>query len=404
MSRVRLGLIGCGERGTGLARREVPRLAEYVELVAVADPNSVRLRLAQQGLGAPRAYADYRELLADAGVDAVLVATPDWTHADIVIDALGAGKHVYCEKVMATTLEDANRMAEAGGRSDRVLYIGHNARWGAGVQKVHQLVQAGEIGRVVHVWSKRFVEGSKYWHRWHRNSHNSGGLLLHKGSHQLDRLNWLSGGRPARVMAMGGRDVYKQRNPPPAARCRDCPEKATCLEYLDITKDSLKAMYLEAEHEDGYIRDQCVFGPGSDVYDNAVVMLEYDNGVRASYTEVHFAPIMDSQSEIAVFGDRGLVIGRANQVVLECKPGKQTRVFELEEEEGGHGGSDFRVVRDFLQCIREGRQPLSGVQQGWDSTVAGLASNLSIEQGALVQIDPRGRRLLVGGVAAGAAG
>lgn len=399
MSKIRLGLIGCGGRGTGMLKNEMPRLTELAEVVAVADPNTVRLGLAKEAFGVDRAYVNYKDLLADDGVDAVMVSTPDWTHADIVIDAVKAGKHVYCEKVMATTLADANRMAEAGKGLGTVLYIGHNGRWAGTVQKVYELVQAGEIGRVKHVWAKRFVEGSKYWHRWHRESRYSGGLLLHKGSHRFDLLNWLAGASPKRVMGMAGLDVYTHQNPPPADRCLNCSQTESCLEYLDITKGSLKAMYLDAEHEDGYIRDQCVFGPQSDVYDNAVVTVEFANGVRGSYTEVHFAPIADSQSEIGLFGDLGLIVSRGGEVLLEKKPSKERSTFKIPKEQGGHGGSDFKVLRDFFVCIRDSKKPLSGVEEGWDSTIAGLAANLSIKEGAAVEIDRDARRLLVGGVA-----
>jgi predicted dehydrogenase len=125
-SRVRIGLIGAGERGTQLAREVLA--CGQTELAGVADIYTRRLEAARALAPAARFHADYRGLLEDPGIDAVLIATPQHLHAEPFIAALEAGKHVYVEKTMAFTVDEAKRMRAAFGKAGRrVVQVGHQA-------------------------------------------------------------------------------------------------------------------------------------------------------------------------------------------------------------------------------------------------------------------------------------
>ena len=405
---INLALIGTGSRGVGLARtvqglRDEDRTE--AEIMALADINPVRLKRAGKDLdvGEEFLFEDYEKLLQVEEIDAVIVATPDRAHFGPALAGLRVGKHVYCEKVMATTIKDCTELAQAVDGADSVFYVGHNVRFTRSARKLNELIKSGELGQVRMVWARRFVEGAKYWHRWHRYKKNSGGLLAHKGAHYLDQLNWNSGSRPSKVVAFGSLDLYRGREDAPR-RCRECPDKGDCPYDWDIEGGRSEKYYLRAEKEDGYIWDTCIYQPGSDVFDNASVMVSYENGVKGTYMECHFAPFHDRESEIGAVGDEGLALARpAGQEVLLrkrkswSKENREEIHFDLADgESGGHGGADFFILDDFLSCVGEGREPESDVEAGWDSAAVGLLAQRSAEnEGVAYEIDAHDHRVMI---------
>jgi myo-inositol 2-dehydrogenase / D-chiro-inositol 1-dehydrogenase len=138
---LRFGLIGTGWIGRFHAESLVSRVPGAA-LVAVADPNLE----AAQSLGAPRAYADPAELIADPAIDAVAISSPAATHTDLVVAAAQAGKHVFCEKPMALTLDDADRAIHAAETAGVALQVGFNRRFATDFAAAHEAIVAGDIG------------------------------------------------------------------------------------------------------------------------------------------------------------------------------------------------------------------------------------------------------------------
>ncbi|MCM3217832.1 Gfo/Idh/MocA family oxidoreductase [Niallia taxi] len=161
MSTLKIGVIGCGS----IAQHR--HLQEYswnkaVEIVAVCDINEERAIEIGKEYSA-KAYTDYKELLADKDIDAVSVCTPNYLHAPISIDALNAGKHVLCEKPMATSSEEAAQMIEAAKKNGKKLMIGHNQRFVKSHQKARELIKSGEVGKIYSFRSAFGHGGPEQW-------------------------------------------------------------------------------------------------------------------------------------------------------------------------------------------------------------------------------------------------
>jgi len=161
MSTLKIGVIGCGS----IAQHR--HLQEYswnkaVEIVAVCDINEERAIEIGKEYSA-KAYTDYKELLADKDIDAVSVCTPNYLHAPISIDALNAGKHVLCEKPMATSSEEAAQMIEAAKKNGKKLMIGHNQRFVKSNQKARELIKSGEVGKIYSFRSAFGHGGPEQW-------------------------------------------------------------------------------------------------------------------------------------------------------------------------------------------------------------------------------------------------
>lgn len=204
MSRIpplRVGLIGCGNIG---ARAHAPAYARVpgAQLVAVCDVNIGRAQHVAQQHNAV-VYTDYHDLLAHEGIDAVDICLPTFLHATVAIEALQHGKHVLCEKPMAVTLAEADAMIAAARGANRVLMIGHVRRFDPRYTQAKAILEAGEIGRLVHVRRaerQHLPFGSDAWY-WYPQA--GGGIFLDIGVHVTDLFRWYFQAEPERVYAIG---------------------------------------------------------------------------------------------------------------------------------------------------------------------------------------------------------
>jgi predicted dehydrogenase len=163
--RIRIGLIGAGARGADLARQALS--FPDVQIAAVADVYTRRLEESRTLL--PEAlHFDYRALLDDKTIDAVIIATPQHLHCEPMVDALNAGKHVYVERTMAFTVEQAKRMVAAQQSSRRVVQVGHQSCSSGHVLDARQFLENGQVGRITAIHMHNFrntPHGRPQWAR-----------------------------------------------------------------------------------------------------------------------------------------------------------------------------------------------------------------------------------------------
>lgn len=193
MSKVKIGIIGCG----GIAnQKHLPALKknnDLNEVVAFCDIEIERAQKACDEYGAEGAkvYTDYKELLADENVQVVHVCTPNVSHSAITVDAFEAGKHVYCEKPMSHSTEEAVRMVEAWKRSNKKFTIGYQNRFRPEVMNLKKACEKGELGDIyyakAHAIRRRAVPT---WGVFPDKSKQGGGPLIDIGTHALDITLW----------------------------------------------------------------------------------------------------------------------------------------------------------------------------------------------------------------------
>jgi len=235
---VNIGLIGCGEQGRVLlnAALKIPDL-RFRAVCDIWDYNrTYGERLLKKFGHEVTAHEDYREMLsAVPDLDAVIVATPDWLHAEHTNAALRAGKHVYCEKLMSNTIEGARSMVKAAREAGKLLQIGHQRRSNPRYIHVRERLlrekkllgrinnMSGQWNRAVSAdlgWPERYtIPEAKLNAYGYANMHEfrnwrwfkkyAGGPISDLGAHQIDIFNWMLGSNPSSVMAGGGADFYK---------------------------------------------------------------------------------------------------------------------------------------------------------------------------------------------------
>ncbi|MET0345093.1 MAG: Gfo/Idh/MocA family oxidoreductase [Casimicrobiaceae bacterium] len=338
MTPLKVGIAGLGRMG----RRHAENLARRVigaELVAACSPEVEELDWAGRELGVTRRYADYGAMLESGGIDAVFLVTPTTLHAQQIVEALHAGKHVFSEKPLSLDLGECRRVeGEAAKHRDLKVMIGFVRRFDPHYQAAHARVRKGAIGRPFMVRSHTLDKNdpSGFFVRF---SETSGGMFLDMSVHDIDCARWLLGApEPKRVFAAGTVALHDGLR-----QWRDVDNGMAICEFVD----------------------------GSLAY------------FGASRTMAHG---FEAQTEIVGTGGRltvgpvprvdDVAIADAQGVRSECTPTFYERFAE----------AFLREAQTFVDCVRENRAPPLTLRDATEATRIGIALRESLLAGAAVEL------------------
>ena len=377
MEQVRIGVIGVSGRGELYKHWHNPDGQSVV--TGGADVRQDALDEFRKGVGKDVFVTlNYRELLERDDIDAIAVTSPDFTHEEYAVAALEAGKHVFCEKPMAITTDGCDRVLETWRKSGKKLMVGHNMRSMRIFRTMKEIVSSGAIGEIKAVWVRHFVGhgGDWYFHDWHAVREKSTGLLLQKASHDIDMIHWITGVYARKVAAFGSLDFFGGDKPDDLT-CSSCDEKDTCT---------------EAQFN---IKQQCAFRREIDVEDNTVVIMELENGIKASYQQCHFTPdYFRNYTFIGTEGRMENLDDSSKVTVITRDLSKQwknyaDRTYEIKPARGGHGGADPVICKDFVDMIVSDKEPLATPEAGRMSVAVGCAATESLRNGGrVVEVSP----------------
>jgi predicted dehydrogenase len=415
-------LVGAGGRARFFYSAIAGDFRETTELLAFCDINQTRMDYANQQLQQKFDYPEVRTYKPDAfdqmiereKPDAVIVTSVDRTHHTYIIRAMELGCDVITEKPMTIDEDKCRQILETVEKTGRNVRVTFNYRYAPHHTKVRELIEGGVIGQVnsVHFeWLLNTKHGADYFRRWHRNKNNSGGLLVHKSTHHFDLVSFWIGSEPDTVFALGDLLYYGREN----------AEKRGVTQFYDratgnpLAEDDpfalhldrngrLKAMYLDAEHEDGYHRDQNVFGDGISIEDTMGVMVRYKNKAILTYSLNAYSPWEGYR--IAFNGTKGRIemtimeqsyVNSGGDKALEgAIKNKEIRVFPMfdrpyevnvETGVGGHGGGDPVLLNDIFGEPAEDRfKRAANHVDGARSILVGIAANRAIRTGQPVKV------------------
>ena len=204
------------------------------------------------------------------------------------------GSDVITEKPMTTDEVKCRNILAAEKRTGRKVHVAFNYRYSPFYTKLKDLLAKNTIGKITSVdlnWYLNVYHGASYFRRWHGIKAKGGSLWVHKATHHFDLVNWWLDSDPVQVTAYGALEHYGKNGPFRGKSCRSCAHKKNCKYYWDITADkTLKRMYVDNEHHDGYIRDGCVFRSEIDIYDKMSAQVIYANGVTLNYSLTTYSP------------------------------------------------------------------------------------------------------------------
>ncbi|MGK9147801.1 Gfo/Idh/MocA family oxidoreductase [Plantibacter flavus] len=367
---LRVAVIGTGQRA---------QIAEHVassptpaSVVAAVDTTQAGHARARGLFGTDIDVLDsHTALIARGGVDAAIVTTPDWTHAEIAVDLLRAGIAVYLEKPLAITLEDADAVLQAAYETRTPLSIGHNFRHAAVVRLMHEIIARGEIGEVKAVWVRHFVGngGDYYFKDWHADRSRVNTLLLQKASHDIDVIHLLAGAYTRRVVGMGELAVY-----------------GAIEDRADRSDQTMSDWF---SYDNWPPEEQRGLNPVVDVEDVSMMLMSLDHGITASYEQCHFTP--DYWRNYTVIGTRGRLENIGDTAGGTVKVWNRRRTWSTQGDveypisgvEEGHADADFDTMCEFLAHVADGAPTTLSPVAAREAVAAGALAAHSLRNGSI---------------------
>jgi len=423
MDKKRYVQVGVGGRARFFYQAIIRDFADTSELLAFCDVNQTRMDYANKTLVeelgskpiATYKMEDFEKMITEQKPDAVIVTCIDRAHHKYIIKAMELGCDVITEKPMTIDEVKCQQILDASKRTGKNLRVTFNYRYAPHNTKIRELIMDGVIGDVTSVhfeWLLNTSHGADYFRRWHRDKRNSGGLLVHKSTHHFDLVNFWLGTHPKTVFAMGDLMFYGRENAEKRgetkfySRTNGSANAENDPFALNMAEnEGLKAMYLDAEHEDGYIRDQSVFGDGINIEDTIGVMVRYKSNAILTYSLNAYMPwegfrvmfngtkgriqaSIIEQTYINGGGDVALE-GAVEQTSIGVFPmfGSPYQV-EIEEGVGGHGGGDPVLLNDVFGTPKEDKFKRAASHiDGAMSILTGIAANKAIATGLPIDVD-----------------
>ncbi len=345
-------------------------------------------------------YEDYREMLdKERDLDAVIVATPDWMHAEHAIACLEAGKHVYCEKELSNTLDGARKMVLAARETGKLLQIGHQRRSQPRYWHARKMIEKDKIlGRVTHTYAqwnrarllelgwpkgkevppetlKRFGYGSmdefRNW-RWYRKY--SGGPMADLGSHQIDIFNWFLKTPPKSVLAGGGLDYYTEQAD------RNWYDNVMAIYEYHTDPGTVRGFYqvLNTTSQGGFY-EQFMGDEGS-------LTISDDGKTGHIFREVHAKrrEWEDEAEKVETMGREAIELKIGETLSPEGKKDPQAEALAAQ----GQKDSRLLHLENFFDAIRNGTPLTCPAEVAFDTCVSVLRANEAVEAGCRYDFKP----------------
>jgi predicted dehydrogenase len=334
---VNTAMIGTGNRGSFLLQGVLRQ--PNAKVLALCDIKPDRLDKAATAAAKdnPATYADWQKVIERKDVDAVFIATPPYLHSEMAIQAIKAGKHVYCEKPLGVTPAQVRALLDAAKGSNKVFVAGQQLRSQKQLGETVRKIGEGVIGDVIMVKAQRHAaadlphDGTSG--DWYFDVTKSGGYLIEQSVHNLDLCNWVIGAHPLRACGFGAIVLYK--NDPPGRTIFDC---------------------------------------GSITYD-------YPNGVKMSFTQnvFHPASMPHGNQYVFVYGTKGAVDLMTGTMYPPGR-GAQPVVLAPKQQE-----DEFAHIAAFYESIVHGTPPPVDVKGGATAALTAILGHEAMTQEKVVK-------------------
>ncbi len=356
---INIGVIGTGDRGTGLS--QLIKDIDGLKVAACSDIIPFRLEdCINNATNGANGYEDYRRILDDDSIDAIIIAVPYALHDEVLEEVLQSGKHIYCEKTMIKGIQPAIDLVKRVENYDPVFQVGHQYHSSRLYHRVVEIIHSGYLGHVESIecqWNRnadwrRPVPDPK-WERminWRMYREFSGGLTAELCSHQIDICNWIAGETPKYVSGFGGIDFWQD---------------------------------------------------GRETYDNVHIMMQYPGGMNAKFTSLTTNSY--ERYQIKVQGKKGTLIinfGGAKVYLENLDEARETGLVDgvsgatSEAWERGEGApitvaddmdATLQALVDFRDSINTGSKPDSNVRTGANVSILVSMANEAMDSKKVVE-------------------
>lgn len=382
MSKLGIGLIGCGNRLRGVVKNVLKNTNE-VEVVALYDPNAEAIQKSKEALNVnAKVYENYQDLVKDPNVKWVMIGSWNCYHAEQAIAAFNSGKHVFCEKPLALNIEDCLAMRRAWQNCGKQFTIGFTLRYSPHYERIKEIITAGEIGSIV---SMEFNETLDFNHGgyihadWRRKTKWAGSHLLEKCCHDIDLVNWMVNSTAVKAASFGGCDFFT-------------PKNAYHIERVGKSDNGVDSFQTWQKRREGTLgipgNILNPFNDDKDILDNQVAIVQFASGVRTTF----HTNCMTSMPERRMYicGTEGTL--RADVITGELLVKRVGFHTQIENKSttasGGHGGGDDILAQSIIQSMLNNTPPKSSLEDGLRAAITVFGIDKAQSTGQVVDLRP----------------
>ncbi len=409
---MKLALIGAGQRGMIYA--EYAYYKKGVQIAAVVEPHEERRTIAAEkfGISEDCCFTCVDDFFAKEKLcDAVILATMDKDHFGHAMAALDCGYDILLEKPISPDPKECMLIGQKAKELGRKIIVCHVLRYTNFFSKLKEIVDSGDLGRIVAIEHSENVGNFHIAHsfvrgNWRRSDETSP-IIMQKSCHDMDILTWLVGSDAKRIASFGSLRHFKEENAPEgsATRCLQCKVADKCQyhavrAYMPVRGDWPATLLGPDQSEAGILKaletspyGRCVYRCDNDVCDHQVTIIEFKNGVNVSFTLSGFTnrmcrniKIMCEYGEIVACDDGDQIeITRFNSNQVEQINKTLIRTAQVE---GFHGGGDSLLMEDFISNLEGGNaESKTAIERSIESHVMAYAAELSRVTGKVIDLD-----------------
>ena len=389
MKKCRIAVIGVGQRGCHYAAM----LAEHpqVELAALCDCSPERLQAfaGELNLADVPQFYNLEDLFARCEFEAAIITVPDVLHAAVAVACCEHGKHIMLEKPMAPTADECRQIINAVRKNNTIIQIGFVLRNHPIFSRVIEIARSGRLGQILNIAAAENISvmhGASYMRRWHRKVANSGGFLLAKCSHDIDIIATAANSHVKRVAAFGSLDHFTS-DKLKYEYCSECPDQSCRYRFGG---DFVRMTEVEKSAPSQKKFDLCVYNNDKDIVDHEVAIMDFANGIKASFSLNLFAEV--PKRTINICGTEGILYADTAEecIHIHYSNGKSYEKIKCKPKDAsGHGGSDQGFLNDFVDSVLNHTAPAADYMAGLASTVIGNAIEKAMQSGKVVEIAPQ---------------
>lgn len=365
-----IGVVGLGDRVGSLIERLLQNEPQ-VRLWAVCDPAEASRDRARRLAPQVQLFDDLSAFLADPTMRWVFIGSPNYLHREHATAALRAGKHVFCEKPLATNLEDCLAIRDVVQESPGSFFFGLTLRYAPLYRKIRELLSDGVIGQIISVESNEnlnFNHGGFIHQDWRRKRSLAGTHLLEKCCHDIDVLHWMIGDRARYVASFGGNRYF-------------VPENQGLQDEIGPSPDGRPA------YQSWPTSPRNPFTSDKDIFDHQVAIVEFERGVRAMFHTNCAAGIPERR--LLLLGTTGAIRADLNTGRVELRRigwDEPTAVYKVADD--NHGGADPILVQAMGDWVVREAEPITGIDHAIESAVVCFAMDEAADERSVVDLMP----------------
>ena len=375
MEKIRVAVLACGRRARKVVGNLLNDSARQVEIAALYDPDPAEIEYAKEMWETPdaAACASVQEAIDFPGVTWVMVFSPNAFHHDQILAAFKAGKHVFSEKPIGTTIDDCVEIYEAYKASGRLFATGFVLRYAPIYQRVKEMLDSGKFGKLLSICAEENIppyHGGYIMANWRRNTAVSGPHILEKCCHDLDLINWFCNSKASVVASFGGRDFY-------------LPENDYMIQkYGKLTFGKWRDPHAQPSP----------FTSDKDLMDNQVAIFEYRNHVRVQF-QCTMCNALPRRRMYLSCTEGTIILELYDRQIKYRMVGSDEENCITFKSADGHGGGDAYIMKELFHTMTTGDEPKCSGSEGLESAILALGIDQAARTRSIVDLEPVWKKL-----------